>query len=128
MRRYDPNLPLIGKAWLTLSEMDRIRLVERFHKKHGEYGESLRLHATIHVIVETQLAEQIGAVEAACARLEAEGLTRHEAIHAIGSVLADHIWGGCREAKSGTDSYEQYFARLADLTKDSWHEQYGSDA
>jgi hypothetical protein len=51
-------------------------------------GQSIRAHAANHVIVENQLAMgDATVVPATLARLMQEGLDRHDAIHAIGSVL-----------------------------------------
>lgn len=59
----------------------------------------------------------------------AEGLDRHEAVHAIGSVLAGHINDLMRKARSGRhavdadsdrDPNQTYFAELEDLTAEAW--------
>jgi hypothetical protein len=58
-----------------------------------------------------------------------EGLDRHEAVHAIGSVLAGHLNDLMREIKSGDDRVdttsrrdpnEDYFAELEALTAEAW--------
>ncbi len=46
----------------------------------------LNIHATVHQIVENQLAENFPDVVEALDRLMHQGLNRHEAIHAIASV------------------------------------------
>jgi hypothetical protein len=58
----------------------------------------------------------------------AEGLDRHEAVHAIGSVLAVHINELVRQAdsatpparKPGRDVNAPYFSALQRLTADAW--------
>ncbi|MGY4511289.1 hypothetical protein [Bradyrhizobium sp. USDA 3650] len=45
------------------------------------------MHAVIHAVVESQIADRELPVRAAAQRLMSEGLDRHEAIHAIRSVL-----------------------------------------
>ena len=51
------------------------------------------LHVTIHQIVENQLAaKDLPVVHETLERLMRSGLSRHVAIHAIGSVLCEEIW------------------------------------
>ena len=102
-----------------------MNLVKRYHRREGDYGESLDLHTIFHTVVETQLAEKHAPVKAAYLRLRKGGLNRHEAIHAIGSVLAEHVWGIMKEDKLLPDPNEAYFAALDELTVESWHETYG---
>ncbi len=53
-----------------------------------------QLHTTMHVIVENQLAaNDPPEVSATLKRLVADGLTRHEAVHAIASVVAEALFG-----------------------------------
>ena len=77
------------------------------------------VHAVIHVIVENQLAMGIAAVESALERMLAEGLNRHEAIHAIGSVLIGEINDGVRDNKGG-DLTPAYYEALSELTAAKW--------
>lgn len=105
------------KAWLELDEGEQADVVLRYHKRHGAHAGNLRLHAIIHATVETQLAQGHAEATAALDRLLEQGLDRHEAIHAIGSVVADHIQG----AMQGTafDAAE-YDSRLRRLDAASW--------
>lgn len=80
------------RKWLAHSEGERIEAVEAYRRKHGVRVPNPFLHATIHVVVENQVA--LGdetPVEQTLVRLMKEGLARHEAIHAIGAVLASHL-------------------------------------
>ncbi len=128
MRRYDANRRPNPREWLALDEIERSDIVERFHRRHGDYGESLQAHAAIHCVIETQLAEKIEPVMAAFRRLRGEALNRHETIHAIGSVLGGFIFEILNGDNTSTDVNEDYFARLATLTKESWHASYDKDA
>lgn len=101
-----------------------MNLVKRYHRREGDYGESLDLHTVFHTVVETQLAEKHVPVKAAYLRLRRGGLNRHEALHAIGSVLAEHVCGIVKGDKLQTDANEAYFAALEELTVESWHERY----
>ena len=49
-------------------------------------------HAALHAIVENQIALNLEPVVRAMHRLRNEGLTRHDAVHAIGSVVAEHLF------------------------------------
>ena len=126
MTRYDPMKPLDHEAWKELGETEQFELVERFHKKIRAQTGNARLHATIHVIVENQVAlgDEIP-VAAAFARLQREGLDRHDAIHAIGSKLIVHmqeVASGLRDGKGG-DINAIYYRELAALTARTWREQ-----
>jgi hypothetical protein len=82
-------------AWLALDESERLSLVEAFHRDARiPLPKSARaLHAAIHTIVENQLAlgEQ-ETVRETLQRLLDDGLTRHDALHAIGATLAERIY------------------------------------
>ena len=74
-------------------------------------------HVTLHVIVENQLA--LGdppQARAALARLRAAGLGRHEAVHAIASVLVRHLHG----VVQGANPDDAYQSELDSLTAEKW--------
>ena len=50
------------------------------------------MHASIHVVVQNQLALGVDVVSSTFDRLMCQGLDRHETIHAIGAVLAENIY------------------------------------
>jgi hypothetical protein len=99
MKRYDPDHAPDPVEWLGLGEQEREVLVNDFHRHakpssaHGKRSEAPneRGHASIHVVVENQLAEGLPTVVAALERLMREGLGRHNAIHAIGTALAAEL-------------------------------------
>jgi len=81
----------------------------------------LTLHATIHVVVENQIALGEVVVIDALARLRAEGLTRHDAVHAVGMVLAGHIYELRKSPPTQTsDPNPPYLDRLRRLTAAEW--------
>jgi hypothetical protein len=88
---YDPNVAPPSTQWLSLGEAQRIDLVTAYHRAAAGHIANDRLHAIIHVIVETQLALGEPVVVDTMARLERSGLTRHDGIHAIGDVLTAHL-------------------------------------
>ena len=77
--------------WLDTDESERIDLVSSYHRRVRVRLPDLRVHATIHVIVENQVAMRERAVVETLSRLQGEGLNRHDAIHAIGSVMVEHM-------------------------------------
>lgn len=115
--RYDPMVGPASEAWLELDEGEQAELVLRYHKRHGARAGNLRLHAIIHATIETQLAERHPGATAALERLLGQGLDRHEAIHAIGSVMAEHIHGAMRGVAFDAAEYER---RLSQLDAASW--------
>lgn len=91
MNRYDPDHAPNPAQWLALDEQVRIHLAEEYHRVKRIKLPNLKAHAVFHAIVENQIAENLESVVRAMVRLTAEGLSRHESIHAIASVLAEHI-------------------------------------
>ena len=91
----DPDL------WVALDEEERIDLVMAYHRGAGIRLPRAKAHAVYHVIVESQIADPKLPVRSTAQRLMSEGLDRHEAIYAIGSVLAGHMNELMRETKSG---------------------------
>lgn len=120
MERYDPERAPDPEEWLALDEQERIALVAVHHPRTRAKLPNRQLHAAIHVVVENQLAERVAVVQETLERLMAEGLDRHEAIHAIGSVVAEHLWKAMNEMLPGPDLEEGYFRRLEALTASDW--------
>jgi hypothetical protein len=115
--RYDPMATPEPSQWLASSEWDRLDAVLRQHKGARERSGSERVHAAVHVAVENQLAEGAGPAVSAMDRLLREGLDRHEALHAIGSLVAGQIFGA---PKHGAVDNEAYANGLETLTAESW--------
>nr|WP_249146199.1 SEC-C metal-binding domain-containing protein [Bradyrhizobium diazoefficiens] len=129
IRGYDPFVEPHADHWLALDEQDRIDLVMDYHRDAGIRLPREKLHAVFHAIVESQIADPQLPVRRTAQRLMSEGLDRHEAVHAIGSVLAGHINDLMRGNKSeadatdmvsGRDPNEDYFAELEALTAENW--------
>ena len=110
-------------GWLQLDEPERIDLVIAYHRHYClTMGRSPKLHGTVHAIVENQVAAgDATVVSATLARLIREGLDRHDAIHAIGSVLAAIIFDVvAKKADAGLDINTRYGHELGALTAASW--------
>jgi len=72
------------------------------------------------VIVENQLATPEPAVVETLERLQREGLTRHAAVHAIGSVLLEHLNWLMQQPAAPAESNTRYFKGLESLTAAGW--------
>jgi hypothetical protein len=123
MTRYDPLIPPDPEQWSALGEQEQIDLVADYHRHARLRAPNANAHAVIHVVVERQFAlgDEIP-VRRTVQRLMSEGLDRHEAIHAVGSVLTGHIHDLVRrgELKADEDPNTAYYAALAALTAEEW--------
>ena len=79
-----------------------------------------QLHAIFHTIVENQIAVGEKIPARTLRRLMKEGLERHEAIHAIGSVLGEQIYNAMAGSSLSVDINEQYVRELKSLTAEGW--------
>jgi hypothetical protein len=121
MDSYSPDTSPTPADWLQTDEGDRIGLVAGYHRRKKIELPNAQLHAVIHVVVENQLALGEETVVNTLARLQGEGLSRHDALHAIGSVLAENLYELMREEDASTAaSYQQYLDRLRRLTAKDW--------
>src|SRR6059058_3822277 len=113
VKRYDPQHAPDPEGWLALDEAERTELVLQYHRRARVRLPNVRLHATIHVIVENQVAlgDEIP-VRRTLERLRAEGLDRHDAVHAVGSVVAKRIYELLKEGLPTGDPNEPYWAEL----------------
>jgi Protein of unknown function (DUF1186)/SEC-C motif len=126
---YDPLDEPEPQLWLATDEQQRIDLVLAYHRRAGIRAPNDKVHAIIHVIIENQIADDKLPVRRTAQRLMSEGLDRHDAIHAIGSVVAGYISdlmgktgsdSRLGEIKSGQDPNKAYFAELERLTAKAW--------
>jgi hypothetical protein len=121
MDSYDPDTPRHSADWLQTDEGERIELVSSYHRRKKVHLPNAQLHAVIHVVVENQLALGEEVVVETLARLQREGLSRHDALHAIGSVLATELYELMQESSEATsDAQRRYLDRLQRLTAKSW--------
>jgi hypothetical protein len=127
VRHYDPNQTPDAVEWLELDEQERIQLVESYHSTERIELPNLKVHAVFHVIVENQLAENLEPVVHTLERLMREGLPRHDALHAIGSVLAEHLFAASKaKFERSTDEFERRYNKAVEkLTAKSWRKRYG---
>lgn len=119
--RYDPLVAPDAAQWLAHAEELRLEAVVAYCEAHEPDLPNVRLHASFHAVIENQIAlgDQIP-VAVTVRRLMAEGLSRHEAIHAIGTCLADHIYGAFQGDESEPDPQARYFNAVTALTASAW--------
>jgi len=121
MDSYDPDASPVPTIWLQTDEGERIELVSDYHRRSRVTLPDAKLHAVIHVIIENQLALGEHVVVDTLSRLQREGLGRHDALHAIGSVLAENIYELMNdEHGSISEPYRKYLERLQKLTANAW--------
>ncbi|MBW2458378.1 MAG: DUF1841 family protein [Deltaproteobacteria bacterium] len=119
---YDANRVLGAEQWLTLDEREQLKRVETYHQRAlppNRQPPSIQRHAGMHVIVENQLASgEPPETRTALERLFAEGMSRHDALHAIGWVLTEHM---SKAMKAQTPlEMSAYTEDLAKLTLKRW--------
>jgi hypothetical protein len=121
MDSYNPEISPTATDWLGTNEGDRIELVSAYHRRKKIKLPNSQLHAVIHVVVENQIALGEAIVVATLARLQGEGLSRHDALHAIGSVLAENMYELMQEGDTSTGApYQRYLERIQRLTAKNW--------
>jgi hypothetical protein len=123
---YDPEIAPNAQAWLELDEQERISLAEKFHRKARISLPNAKAHAALHAVVENQLALGVGCVVRAIPRLVSQGLSRHDAVHAVASVVTEMLYERARS--DATDTPEvvtaRYEAAVERLSARGWFEKY----
>jgi L-serine deaminase len=126
MQNYDPERPPNPAEWLALDEQFRIHLAEVYHRKGREKVPNLKAHAVFHAIVENQIAQGLEPVVHAMARVMKQGLSRHDAVHAVGSCVADHLFEAMnsKDEDFGSTAQARYDAAVERLTAQEWKRKY----
>jgi hypothetical protein len=125
---YNPDGGIDPQGWLAIDESQRLYLVQQYHRKKRVRLPNARLHAIIHVVVENQVA--MGAeipVGNTVSRLMREGLSRHDAIHAIGAILASRLYELMKEGPQSTDANSTYYRELDELSAESWLNSFNNN-
>lgn len=117
---YDAQMEPNSEEWLALEEGERLAAIIEYHEYIGEELPNLNLHAAIHAVVENQIAMGEATPMQTLERLLSERLDRHEAIHAIGSVLSEQIFNVLKGRQSNAADASQYDRKLAKLTAKKW--------
>ena len=121
MEKYQPLKCPNAQEWLELDEYERVFLVREFHEESDEPlpEDAMELHASIHVVVENQIAMEHVPVPATVDRLIRQGLDRHEAIHAVGAVVSENIYDLTAGNETSWD-HNKYRRRVEKLTAKRW--------
>lgn len=120
MQEYTPMVDPDAQWWHALNEDERIAAVLEYHEEAGIDVPDQHTHALLHVVVENQLAMGKEApTEAVLRRLIDENLDRHDAIHAIACVVANHMHE-MLHGDNGVVSSDDYYAALKQLTAEKW--------
>jgi hypothetical protein len=122
--QYDADEQPDPDAWFELDEAERIDLVIDYHRRTGIQLENPEPHAIAHVVVENQVAlGNATLVPETLRRLMDEGLDRHDAIHAIGSIFMEIVFAAAHDRDDGGDVNAKYNRELAALTAAGWRSQ-----
>ena len=119
---YDADVGPDGPGWLALDDEEQMQRVQKYHEltsKPGDEPPNLQRHVGMHVLVEQQVArDEPPEAAQALARLRRDGMNRHDAVHAIGFILTEHMK---RAMESRTPVDESAYGReLSQLTLKSW--------
>ena len=129
MKHYDPEVAPNAAEWLALDEQTRIRLAEAHHRAARIKLPSIKAHAVVHVVVENQIAEGLEPVVRAMARLRVEGLSRHDALHAIGTAVAEHLFEAMNPKTSDEEfantAQARYNAAVERISAKEWRREHG---
>lgn len=124
--RYDPEVAPDPSRWQELDDDERIMLAEAYHRRAGIEVPDTMLHATVHVVIENQVAMGDALpVRRTIERLMGEGLDRHDAVHAVASVLAGYLNDAL---KAGAPNNEAYNDEVERLTAESWRTSFEREA
>jgi hypothetical protein len=116
---YNPDNDPDPAEWTAMDDGEKISLIADYHKRARIKLPNRNLHAAIHAVVENQIAmNDANAAKETLARLMREGLDRHDAIHAIGSILAEQIHK-IMTTHTAADN-EAYSNRLRQLSAEAW--------
>ena len=125
---YDPDIGPDPADWLALEEGERLLRVKDYHERYDPSHANLEVHAAIHAVIENQIAmgDETPARDA-LERLMAEGLTRHEAVHALGSVLTDMMFAVANDKEAERFPADAYNDAIARITAQDWRRLAAND-
>lgn len=106
---YDGDEAPDPGGWTAAGEAERVAAVEAHHRaiaaRHVPMANA-RVHAAIHVVVETQLAsDDPPEARRAVARLVASGRSRHEAIHLVAAAVTESVQAALRGERYDAAAY-----------------------
>ena len=121
---YDPEVSPDPELWLATDELELEEIIMQYCMANEAELPDVYMHAHFHMAVENQVAmgDEIP-VAGEFRRFMADGLSRHEAVHAIGWVLSKHMFGIVHNPAEGTDLDLKYYEKLKNFTVAQWHEE-----
>ncbi|MGO0305044.1 hypothetical protein ACTL6P_00275 [Endozoicomonas acroporae] len=122
MKYYNPNKPLNVSEWLVLDDEQRKILVSNFHESTEEEFQddgALTMHCYMHVVVENQIATNVDLVSETVTKLVRQGLSRHEALHAISAIIVEDVFDMLKGTKSEF-CLKKYRRKLEKITAKRW--------
>jgi hypothetical protein len=125
---YNPAIAPDPATWLAEPEQERIRSVATFHMVNRLKAGNAKAHAAVHVIVENQVAMGVGPTVRAIKRLQGQGLSRHDALHAVGAVVSSYMLASMRTPKEASSAsfQSEINAAIEQLDAESWRKEYGA--
>lgn len=117
---YEPSTTPDPETWLRYHARERELAVRRAHERGGAAHPKVKddvQHFIEHQVVEAWIAREAHDAPAALARLIDAGLTRHEAIHALGATFARVI---NRSIETKGKHEEDMAAALAAVKPGKW--------
>lgn len=125
---YDPDHAPDPVEWLALDEDERLIRIEDYHLREGIELPNHRVHASFHLVVENQIAlgDELP-VRRVVARLMEEGMDRHEALHAVCTVLAVHLHEIMQGGAARPISHAAYNEAVEKLTAEGWRREWGAE-
>lgn len=121
---YDPDNAPDPREWLAIDEHELVRLVKNFHEAARTKVTGAKSHALFHVFAENQIAQGFGPACKALDRLQKEGLSRHDALHAISSVMANPVFDSAQGIVAPSEAATQRALKdtLEALSATSWRQ------
>ena len=77
------------------------------------------MHSYMHVVVENQIATNVDLVSETVTKLVRQGLSRHEALHAISAIVVEDIFDMLKGTKSEFCP-KKYRRKLEKITAKRW--------
>jgi len=119
---YNPHQNPDAEAWLAMDDGEKSILVQDYHETKGIEIEGMRMHCSIHVAVENQLALKVPEVVIAYRKLRQKNVTRHNALHAIGNVFAVFFYDIMKGNEMDDKTEKEYHRRLKKIRPSEWKE------
>lgn len=123
-KKYDPSEGPDPEEWLSLDEQEQQLFIAAYHEVNEPHPvpPAPRMHYIMHSVVENKIAAGENDLPNIVARLVGEGLTRHQAIHAVSTAFARLMWNlaNAPDDEKAADPEKQFMDELNGLTAKKW--------